>query len=230
MDAVVTGAPMPCGDEPAHNIAQLGGGHRGGVVGRAEPDRVQHRGPPVLINVRAPFVAAKAAAAHMHNSGRIIDLGSNAAQRMVFRRFTLYALSKSALIGLTKGLGRELRQACVGGGAVVRSGAWVTWTVRMGRCWRSARLVGSVGFTTCIGSGAGSSCRWRRRVLCELVSEDVLWPAAIRGAAGAGRRAPTRRFAVTVDADVVARGSFGHLGTLRWRLLVRRWVDVEPLP
>jgi hypothetical protein len=72
--------------------------------------------------------------------------------------------------------------------------------------------------------------RWRRRVLCELVSEDVLWPAAIRGAARAGRRAPTRRFAVTVDADVVARGSFGHLGTLRWRLLVRRWVDVEPLP
>jgi hypothetical protein len=72
--------------------------------------------------------------------------------------------------------------------------------------------------------------RWRRRVLCELVSEEVPWPATIRGVAGAGRRGPTRRFAVTVDADVVARGNFGHLGTLRWRLLVRRWVDVKPLP
>lgn len=71
---------------------------------------------------------------------------------------------------------------------------------------------------------------WRQRVLCELVSEAVPWPAAIRDTAGTGRRGPTRRFTVTVDADVVARGSFGHRGTLKWRLLVRRWVDVEPLP
>jgi 3-oxoacyl-[acyl-carrier protein] reductase len=62
----------------------------------------------VAVNVRAPFVAAKAAAVHMHHGGRIISIGSNAAQRMVFPGFTLYAMSKSALIGLTKGLGREL--------------------------------------------------------------------------------------------------------------------------
>lgn len=62
----------------------------------------------VAVNVRAPFVAAKAAAAHMQDGGRIISIGSNAAQRMVFSGFTLYAMSKSALIGLTKALGREL--------------------------------------------------------------------------------------------------------------------------
>jgi len=62
----------------------------------------------VAVNVRAPFVAAKAAAAHMGDGGRIISIGSNAAQRMVFPGFTLYAMSKAALAGLTKGLGREL--------------------------------------------------------------------------------------------------------------------------
>ncbi|GAA2389091.1 3-oxoacyl-ACP reductase [Catellatospora methionotrophica] len=62
----------------------------------------------VAVNVRAPFVAARAAAGHMVNGGRIINIGSNVAQRTTFPGHSLYAMSKTALIGLTKGLGREL--------------------------------------------------------------------------------------------------------------------------
>lgn len=62
----------------------------------------------VAVNVRGPFVAAKAAAGHMIDGGRIISIGSNVAERVVFPGFALYAMSKTALIGLTKGLGREL--------------------------------------------------------------------------------------------------------------------------
>ncbi|MEU8217101.1 3-oxoacyl-ACP reductase family protein [Micromonospora taraxaci] len=62
----------------------------------------------VAVNVRAPFVAAQAAVRHMRAGGRVINIGSNAAERAVFPGFALYAMSKTALIGLTKALGREL--------------------------------------------------------------------------------------------------------------------------
>ncbi|MEU3457754.1 SDR family oxidoreductase [Micromonospora sp. NPDC006766] len=62
----------------------------------------------VAVNVRAPFVASRAAARHMTAGGRIINVGSNMAERTVFPGFSLYAMSKTALVGLTKGLGREL--------------------------------------------------------------------------------------------------------------------------
>ncbi len=62
----------------------------------------------VAVNVRAPFVASQAAVRHMPAGGRIINIGSNVAERAVFPGFALYAMSKTALIGLTKALGREL--------------------------------------------------------------------------------------------------------------------------
>ncbi|GAA3396621.1 SDR family NAD(P)-dependent oxidoreductase [Cryptosporangium minutisporangium] len=62
----------------------------------------------VAVNVRAPFVASQAAVRHMRAGGRIINIGSNAAERVVFPGFSLYSMSKTALIGLTKALGREL--------------------------------------------------------------------------------------------------------------------------
>ncbi|GIJ12578.1 SDR family NAD(P)-dependent oxidoreductase [Micromonospora andamanensis] len=62
----------------------------------------------VAVNVRAPFVASQAAVRHMPAGGRIINIGSNIAERAVFPGFSLYAMSKTALIGLTKALGREL--------------------------------------------------------------------------------------------------------------------------
>jgi len=62
----------------------------------------------VAVNVRAVFVAAKAAAVHMKEGGRIINIGSTNAQRMPFVGGAVYAMSKSALTGLVKGLARDL--------------------------------------------------------------------------------------------------------------------------
>jgi len=62
----------------------------------------------VAVNVRAPFVATQAAVRHMAAGGRIISIGSNAAERVVFPGFALYSMSKTALVGMTKALGREL--------------------------------------------------------------------------------------------------------------------------
>jgi 3-oxoacyl-[acyl-carrier protein] reductase len=62
----------------------------------------------VAVNVRAPFVATQAAVRHMAAGGRVINIGSNVAERAVFPGFSLYAMSKAALMGLTKALGREL--------------------------------------------------------------------------------------------------------------------------
>jgi 3-oxoacyl-[acyl-carrier protein] reductase len=60
------------------------------------------------VNVRAVFVAAKAAAVHMRDGGRIINISSTNAGRMPFAGGAAYAMSKSALTGLAKGLARDL--------------------------------------------------------------------------------------------------------------------------
>jgi 3-oxoacyl-[acyl-carrier protein] reductase len=62
----------------------------------------------VAVNVRGVFVAAKAAVAHMGDGGRIINIGSTNAVRMPFAGGAAYAMSKSALTGLVKGLSRDL--------------------------------------------------------------------------------------------------------------------------
>jgi 3-oxoacyl-[acyl-carrier protein] reductase len=62
----------------------------------------------LMVNVRAPFLASQAAARHMTEGGRIISIGSNVAVRTPFPGFALYAMSKSALVGMTKGLARDL--------------------------------------------------------------------------------------------------------------------------
>lgn len=60
------------------------------------------------VNVRAPFLAAQRAARIMGRGGRIITIGSIVADRMPGPGGTLYAASKSALGGLTRGLARDL--------------------------------------------------------------------------------------------------------------------------
>ncbi|MFD4542733.1 3-oxoacyl-ACP reductase family protein [Streptomyces bauhiniae] len=71
-------------------------------MGPAEIDRT------LAVNVRAPFVASRAAARHMGRGGRIISVGSNVADRAPFSGLALYSMSKTALAGMTKGLAREL--------------------------------------------------------------------------------------------------------------------------
>ncbi len=62
----------------------------------------------LAVNVRAVVVASQAATAHMGEGGRIISIGSCLAERVVEPGVSLYALSKAALIGWTKGLARDL--------------------------------------------------------------------------------------------------------------------------
>lgn len=69
------------------------------------PDEVDRT---LAANVRGPFLAARAAAGHMTEGGRIITIGSNVAERTVFPGFALYAMSKTAMTGMTKGLARDL--------------------------------------------------------------------------------------------------------------------------
>ncbi|GGU26872.1 3-ketoacyl-ACP reductase [Lentzea flava] len=71
-------------------------------MGQEEFDRT------MAVNVRAPFLASRAAARHMREGGRIISIGSNVAVYAPFPGFALYSASKTALIGMTKGLAREL--------------------------------------------------------------------------------------------------------------------------
>ncbi|MDB6061396.1 MAG: short chain dehydrogenase/reductase oxidoreductase [Verrucomicrobiaceae bacterium] len=62
----------------------------------------------LAVNVRSVFVATQAAVRHMSEGGRIINIGSTNADRMPFPGGAAYAMSKSAIIGLTKGLARDL--------------------------------------------------------------------------------------------------------------------------
>ncbi|MEU9963295.1 3-oxoacyl-ACP reductase family protein [Streptomyces malaysiensis] len=62
----------------------------------------------LAVNVRAPFLMAQAAAAHLTDGGRIVNIGSCMAERVAFPGGTLYSTSKTALTGLTKALAREL--------------------------------------------------------------------------------------------------------------------------
>ncbi|WHM40736.1 3-oxoacyl-ACP reductase family protein [Streptomyces sp. BPTC-684] len=71
-------------------------------VSAAELDRV------LAVDVRSVFLAAQAAARHMGDGGRIISIGSCFNGRVPGSNFVLQAMAKSALIGLTKGLAREL--------------------------------------------------------------------------------------------------------------------------
>lgn len=62
----------------------------------------------VAVNVRAVFVAAKAAVLHMGEGGRIITIGSVNADRVPFEGGSVYALTKAAVAGFTRGLSRDL--------------------------------------------------------------------------------------------------------------------------
>ena len=62
----------------------------------------------VAINIRSVFIASQEAAKHMGEGSRIVNIGSTNADRMPFGGGGVYAMSKSALVGLTKGLARDL--------------------------------------------------------------------------------------------------------------------------
>ncbi|NNN34612.1 SDR family oxidoreductase [Streptomyces sp. S3(2020)] len=85
-------------------VNNVGVGVLGPVEGLslADVDRV------LAVNVRGVFLASQAAATRMAPGGRIITIGTCMTQRVPGPGGTLYTTSKSALIGLTKALAREL--------------------------------------------------------------------------------------------------------------------------
>ena len=70
-----------------------------------DPDAVDHL---FDVNIRAPYHAAVEAARTMHENGRIIVIGSTNGDRMPFQGLAAYAMSKSALQGMARGLARDL--------------------------------------------------------------------------------------------------------------------------
>ena len=63
------------------------------------------------VNVRAVFVATQAAVRHMGQGGaygRVITIGSTNSDRVPWAGFSVYGMSKAAIVGLTKGLARDL--------------------------------------------------------------------------------------------------------------------------
>jgi 3-oxoacyl-[acyl-carrier protein] reductase len=62
----------------------------------------------VAVNVRGVFAGVKAVLRHMGQGGSIVNISSTNALRMPMAGAAVYAMSKSALSGLTQGLARDL--------------------------------------------------------------------------------------------------------------------------
>jgi 3-oxoacyl-[acyl-carrier protein] reductase len=78
------------------------------TLGSTEELALEDLDRTLAVNVRSVFVASQEAARHMNDGGRIINIGSTNAERMPFAGGAVYAMSKSALVGLTKGMARDL--------------------------------------------------------------------------------------------------------------------------
>jgi cyclic-di-GMP-binding biofilm dispersal mediator protein len=81
-----------------------------GVVEFGDPTTVAPEAVERLfaINIHAPYFAAAEAAKKMRDNGRILIIGSINGDTMPFPGLTSYAVSKSAVQGLARGLSRDL--------------------------------------------------------------------------------------------------------------------------
>lgn len=79
-----------------------------GVLGPLESLSLADVDRVLAVNVRGVFLASQAAASVLAEGGRIVTIGSCMAKHVPGPGGTLYAMSKSALTGLTKALAREL--------------------------------------------------------------------------------------------------------------------------
>ena len=78
------------------------------VLAPVEEFRLEDFDRMVAVNLRAVFVATQAAVRHMTKGGRVITIGSCNAERMPFAGGSVYSMGKAALVGLVKGLARDL--------------------------------------------------------------------------------------------------------------------------
>lgn len=78
------------------------------ILGPIDDYRLEDFDRMLAVNVRAVFVATQAAVKHMGEGGRVINIGSCNADRMPFPGGATYAMNKAALVGMVKGLARDL--------------------------------------------------------------------------------------------------------------------------
>ncbi|MFW7340346.1 SDR family oxidoreductase [Pollutimonas sp. H1-120] len=79
-----------------------------GIMGELDAFKLEDLDRSLSVNVRAVFVGVQAAARHMGEGGRIVTIGSTNADRMPWAGGAVYAMSKAAVAGLTRGLARDL--------------------------------------------------------------------------------------------------------------------------
>ena len=78
------------------------------VLAPIDDYRLEEFDRTVAVNLRAVFVATQAAVKHMTSRGRVITIGSWNAGRIPFGGGVVNTMSKAALVGLVKGLARDL--------------------------------------------------------------------------------------------------------------------------
>lgn len=78
------------------------------ALGPVDDFKLEYLDRTLAVNVRSVFVATQEAVRFMKEGGRVISIGSTNAERMPFEGGAAYAMSKAALVGLTKGLARDL--------------------------------------------------------------------------------------------------------------------------
>lgn len=77
------------------------------IMGSPEAFSLEDFDKTMNVNVRAQFVAIKTAAKHLTSGGRIVNIGSINADRMPFQGGGVYAMSKAAVQGMTRGFARD---------------------------------------------------------------------------------------------------------------------------
>lgn len=79
-----------------------------GLMGLVDDYPVADFDRMMAVNLRAPFFAAQGAARHMRRGGRIVVIGSAAADRAAFAGNSVYAASKGAVAAMVRGLALDL--------------------------------------------------------------------------------------------------------------------------
>lgn len=79
-----------------------------GAMGPFEETPLDDLDHLIAVNIRSVVVTSQAAAKHLGAGGRIITLGSATSNKTPGPGLTLYTMTKSALVGLTKGMARDL--------------------------------------------------------------------------------------------------------------------------
>jgi 3-oxoacyl-[acyl-carrier protein] reductase len=78
------------------------------VMGPIDDYRLEDLDRTLAVNIRAVFIATQAAVRHMQAGARIINIGSCNSERVPVAGQSVYSMSKAALVGLVKGLARDL--------------------------------------------------------------------------------------------------------------------------